>query len=347
MPAPSIHVVGPAFLDQIFWDLPAEPRLGTEVYCRDLVLCPGGVTTTAIALARLGAEVSLGTVVGDDLYGDYIAAQLDREGVDGTNVRRQPGWTTPLTASLARLGDRALVTYLAKPDEGALPPLALDARPGAQAVLLAVPWEQRSWFPVVGGQEAGAPCYVDLGWVNEPGVLEHLVSVVGTVAGVLPNEVEALRYTGRSRLDDALHALVDVVPLAAVKLGRSGALALQDDGQEVHVAGLQVEAQDTTGAGDIFDAGFLFARTAGASLAAQVALGVAVSGLSVAHLGTSLAAPCWKEVVALLSGEERATLAVDDEVRDELLELLRAGSDRQPCQRSCRRLCSGEIGGSW
>lgn len=346
MPAPRIHVVGPAFLDQIFWDLPAEPRLGTEVYCRDLVLCPGGVTTSAIALARLGAEASLGTVVGDDLYGDYISAQLQREGVDVAHVRRQLGWTTPLTASLARLGDRALVTYLAKPEEGELPPLALDASPDADAVLLAVPWEQRSWFPVVGGRSGAPPCYVDLGWVPEVDVLSGLVSLVGNVAGVLPNEVEALRYTGRSRLEDALDDLVEAVPLAVVKLGAAGAVARQADGQEVAVSGLTVRAQDSTGAGDIFDAGFLFARAAGASLAAQVALGVVVSGLSVQHLGTSLAAPCWKEVVALLTDVDRPGWAISDELREELLVLVGAGGEREPCQRSCHRICSGEIGGS-
>lgn len=346
MLAPRIHVVGPSFFDMIFSDLPEEPRLGTEVYCKDLVLCPGGVTTTAIALARLGAVVSVGTVLGDDLFGNYLLRQFKHEGVGIDDAQTCAGWATPITVSLARLGDRALITHLPEPEHDALPPLSLDGTADADAVFAAMPVPQQSWYRLVGVERGPRRCFVDLGWTaKEETLSSSLERILPAVAGLLPNEAEALRYTASSEITEALSRFTKLVPLVVAKLGPKGAVALrQGDDGPTWVPGLTVSACDTTGAGDIFDAGFLFGHVSGVSLKAAMTLGVVAAGLSVQHLGSSLSAPCWKEVVAYLACEESSD-AVDRASTDEIVQLLQNGTEREPCQRSYRRICATEIGG--
>ena len=76
------------------------------------------------------------------------------------------------------------------------------------------------------------------------------------------------------------------VPTVAVKRGAAGALAGRGS-ERVHVPGFAVEAIDTTGAGDAFDAGFLAGLLAGEDLAACVQRGNACGALTAVHVGGS------------------------------------------------------------
>ena len=65
-------------------------------------------------------------------------------------------------------------------------------------------------------------------------------------------------------LGEALRGLVGLgARLAAVTLGELGALARTADGRELRSPGFVVEARDTTGAGDVFHAGFAWALLEG------------------------------------------------------------------------------------
>lgn len=335
---PRVECVGTTFLDQIFWDLLAEPRPGTEVFCRRLVLCPGGVTTTAIALARLGCETSLQSILGRDPMGDHILAKLREQGVDVSRVAQCRAWPTPITASLTRRGERSLVTYLAELSESERAVFNLGTRAQADLVFLSIPWDQRRSFRV--NQEPSAPpCFVDFGWVPEPnGLLPYLRSGGLTFAGVLPNESEALSYTGTSDLDKAIARLLEVVPTVVVKRGARGAIARNASGAEVVVPGIEVISRDTTGAGDVFNAGFLSARAAGLSLAAQVALGVVASAISVQYIGSSTSAPCLREAEQLLHESPNARGGLSDEVRQELGAFFEAQEELMSCE--CNESCA-------
>ncbi|MFN2302139.1 MAG: carbohydrate kinase family protein, partial [Anaerolineales bacterium] len=73
----------------------------------------------------------------------------------------------------------------------------------------------------------------------------------------IPNEVEAIRLTRASSAMEALRILSKLTPQVIIKCGKGGAIALLD-GKIIHEPAIEVQVVDTTGAGDCFNAGFLY-----------------------------------------------------------------------------------------
>ena len=93
--------------------------------------------------------------------------------------------------------------------------------------------------------------------------------------------------------------LAERVPVVVVSDGANGALAIDaGSGEEVAVPAYAVPAADTTGAGDVFAAGFIAATLWELPLAERVRFGALVAALSVTRLGGADAAPTWAEIAA-------------------------------------------------
>nr|MBA2381602.1 carbohydrate kinase family protein [Chloroflexota bacterium] len=110
-----------------------------------------------------------------------------------------------------------------------------------------------------------------------------------------PNAEEARRLTGRTDVEEAARELArigatapgraDGGPLVVVKLGREGALACRATGPIERTLAMPIEAIDTTGAGDSFNAGFLRVWLRGGSVAEGLRSGAAAGALSTRELG--------------------------------------------------------------
>ena len=114
-----------------------------------------------------------------------------------------------------------------------------------------------------------------------------------------PNEEEVLRITGKSNLDDGLDKLAKVVPTLAVKLGGKGGLGRQGT-KIVSAPAMPINVIDTTGAGDSFDAGFLFGYLSGYSLKNSLNLAIACGSLSTRGAGGTTTQPTLSEVKAAI-----------------------------------------------
>lgn len=99
------------------------------------------------------------------------------------------------------------------------------------------------------------------------------------------NEDEALQLTGRTDLKDALTELSIKVPTLVVTKGPGGAIAIEN-GERISIPAAPVnEVVDTTGAGDLFAAGFLSARCKGASLERCLWTGAIAAAEVIQHYG--------------------------------------------------------------
>jgi sugar/nucleoside kinase (ribokinase family) len=105
----------------------------------------------------------------------------------------------------------------------------------------------------------------------------------------LPNEGEALHISGKDDLDQAGKWLAGITGLTVIKCGAQGAVAFKGDERtqfavpQALLDGLRIV--DTTGAGDNFDAGFMFAWLQGEALADCVALGMKCATASLGAIG--------------------------------------------------------------
>ena len=99
------------------------------------------------------------------------------------------------------------------------------------------------------------------------------------------NEDEATTFTGREDFDDAIADLADRVPLVTVTRGAAGAV-VAGDGSTVAVPAAPVaKVEDTTGAGDLYAAGFLFGLARGADGETCARLGALAAAEVISHLG--------------------------------------------------------------
>lgn len=297
-PPTDVFLTGTVFLDIIFTGLDSAPVRGTESWARGMGSSPGGVANMATALSRLGLRTSLGAAFGDDVYGDYCWESLaGGEGIDLAYSRRIRGWHSPVTVSMAYDGERTMVSHghEAPPPETSAPAAPPPARACVASLAAGAP--RQEW--IAAAARAGSRIFADVGW-DESGRwdpsdladLEHCEAF-------LPNAAEAMRYT---RTDDpraAARKLAESVPLAVVTMGDQGAYAVDSAaGETAEAPALNVEALDSTGAGDVFVAGFLTGTLAGWPLADRLALACLTAALSVQEFGGSLSAPGWLEIAA-------------------------------------------------
>jgi ribokinase len=129
--------------------------------------------------------------------------------------------------------------------------------------------------------------------------------ILGKVSILTPNESEAELLTGIQVEDDAgaeaaARALAAKgVETVILTLGARGAFVFESDSAEL-VSGFEVQAMDTTAAGDVFNGSLAVGLAEGLPLARAVRFANAAAALSVTKLGAQPSAPVRAEIDALL-----------------------------------------------
>jgi sugar/nucleoside kinase (ribokinase family) len=240
-----------AFVDLTFLGLDALPAAGEERHARELLRTPGGAATVAIGAARLGLSVALAFPLGADPDGDFVRAVLAREGV---RVNDRQVERTSVTAVMPIDGERAMATYDAE--------ATLRAHDVAQFAPRAVALS----LPRLDCAPAQAAVYA---MVGDEGARDHaraLPEALASARALIVNAREARVLAGEQDVQAAARALARHVPRVVVTLGPDGALSVDGQDRAVRVEGVAAEpVVDTTGAGDLFTAAYIWSDLAGGS----------------------------------------------------------------------------------
>ncbi|MGC0274025.1 carbohydrate kinase family protein [Pseudactinotalea sp. Z1739] len=296
-PVVDVMLSGMVFFDIVFTGFPHPPAPGTEVWTGGMGSSPGGIANLAVATARLGLRTALAAAFSDDLYGDWMWQVLsEQEHIDLSASRRQSGWHTPVTVSLAVEADRAMVTHGHPPPHSVT--AALHRPPSAASVLVDLgdpATREQHWWRRAAAE--GALVFADAGWDPEqtwdPAVLRALEGC----HAFIPNAAEAMGYTRTDTPDRALAALAELVPLAVVTDGAAGVAAIDHStGEREQIPALTVELTDATGAGDVFAASLVAGTLRGWPLRQRLRFAALCSALAVQQFGGSLAAPGWGDL---------------------------------------------------
>jgi sugar/nucleoside kinase (ribokinase family) len=233
-----------------------HPAPNTKQRLEQFACLPGGQVATAIvACARLGWRTRYVGRFGDDAAGRLSRESLTAEGVDITAARTVPGATNRLAVVLvdARTGERTVLWH----HDPALRMDPIDDVPRAAAVsgrLLLVDCEDIPAATVAAtvARQAGIPTIVDIEDVH-PGTDTLLRQIDAIIAA----EEFPSALTGHADLGRALEAIEREyrAPLLCATLGADGSLA-RCGGREIRTPPFTIECVDSTGAGDVFRAGF-------------------------------------------------------------------------------------------
>ena len=269
-----VLVVGDANVDLVLRG-DVVPRFGQAEQLLDSADLTLGSSAGIVAhgLARLGVPTSLAATVGDDEFGRLTRHWLTEAGVDVSPLGVHPTLPTGLSVILSAPADRSILTLL-----GSIPTLTGDAVRAASVGVSHVHFASYFLLPSLAAalpsvlrtlRSRGITSSLDTNW-DPSERWAGLAAALPLVDILLPNLEElraiagAVGVTGSS--DEQLaRGLAALGPRLVVKAGREGGWCVAADSAVVHAPGLVLDARDTTGAGDSFDAGYLAAVASGVS----------------------------------------------------------------------------------
>ncbi len=259
----------------------------------------------ACGARRLGLKVAFVGICGEDVFGRFMLDELQKRGVDVSHVIVRPDGSTGLSVILNRCSDRAILTF-----PGLIPALQASDIPDSllqQARHLHVASyflqkELQPGLPALFRRAHAAGLTTSLDTNYDPSEqwapLDELLSATDIF---LPNQTEALHITRAGDIGNAVQQLAAKVTCAAIKLAAAGALACQG-ASIVRAEAIPVEVVDSIGAGDAFDAGFVFAFLHRWDLAKSLRLACVCGALSMQKAGGTEGQPTLEEALRYVSG---------------------------------------------
>lgn len=268
----------------------------------------------ACGAARLGLKVAFIGKCGDDVFGRFMLAEMQKHGVDIGNVIVSQTESTGLSVILNRGVDRAILTHLGLIPELRASDIADSLLAQARHLHVASYFLQTKLQPDLPAlfqraHSLGLSTSLDTNydpseqWIG----FDNLLAVTDVF---LPNQTEALSITQAEDIESAARQLAQKAKFVAVKLGADGAVACngsflpQGEGLGVteimRAHSIPVNVIDTVGAGDSFDAGFLYGYLNGWEMEKSLRLACVCGALSTQQAGGTNGQPTLEEAMRFL-----------------------------------------------
>jgi sugar/nucleoside kinase (ribokinase family) len=279
----DVLLPGGYFCDLIFTGLPELPRLGADLFGSGFDMVPGAVFYTALTLHRMGLRTGWACDFGDDFYSRYVLDAARHAGIDDSLFRLHAQPLRRISVSFSFAHDRGFISYQDRMPDVSPIPLIERYRPRC-TMLSTLHVGERLQALAAATHAYGGLVYMDCQAQPETLDLAAVRAALRAVDIFAPNRAEALQLTGATTAEEALAILAALTPLVVIRCGPDGAIA-QSGGQVVPARALPVAVLDTTGAGDCFNAGFLYGYLRGQPLEICLRCGNICGGLSTTARG--------------------------------------------------------------
>ena len=287
----KIAVIGSNMVDLVSY-ITRMPKQGETLEAPDFKMnCGGKGANQAIAASRLGSDVLMLTRVGNDVFADNTISNFEKNGIDTRYVLKTeaPSGVAPIFVDPMAHNSIIIVkganNFLSPND---IKMAAEDIKKCDLIILqLEIPIET-VYEAVRFGNEHNIPVLLN----PAPAQPDLLLEKVKTCEFIVPNETELSLLTGmpvetEDEIKNAAATLRDAgVKNVIVTMGRRGVLWLSDKGDEQYFAPIQVNAKDTTGAGDAFIGCFSSVYVKTKDIAHSIDMANHYAADSVTRLGT-------------------------------------------------------------
>ncbi len=309
----QILAIGDSNAEFVFPQLKKMPSFGREVVVPEMMTrAAGSAANFAICAASLGVKTGFAGRLAVDQFGEVVLKAFREVDVDTQCLRLVEDSSTGVTIAIIREdGERAFVTFKGTNTQLQLDDLelglkqdppprwvhlagyhlldALQGRPSVELLKLA--------------RSRGATTSFDTGW--DPAgwsddTVEEINEILQFVDVFFPNGDEVKALTGERNPRKGAQQLIEAGASALViKLGKKGCLLATKRDQH-HIPAFDVEVQDTTAAGDAFDAGFAVSMISGATMGRAAVFANAVAALRISRQPDQTLFPNLQETTAFL-----------------------------------------------
>lgn len=272
----KIIIIGASIIDILVRPADAGVFETGSLAAEDIRMSTGAdALNEATVLSRLGKRVRLETIIGADRAGDFVQAHCRTEGIElSADCVREDVPTGINVVLIDRAGERH---FLTNPASGLRRLTAADIHmpfaDDAQIICFASIFV----FPQIGVRELehifsqaksqGKIVCADMTKRKRGETAEEMAAALRYVDYLFPNAEEAMLLSGKDTVEEAADCLFETgVKHVVIKSGERGCYlrSREESGWAPAVSG--VKCVDTTGAGDSFAAGFLYALSEGKSL---------------------------------------------------------------------------------
>ena len=299
----TVVVLGDACVDMVVKS--GRDSRGNEFKARPELTCGGSAANTVMMLSQLGVSVAFVGAVGKDVFGNIVAESLSDAGVDISKlIQLDDAYTTVVIAVVYLDGTHTMKAW---PLDGGAD-LMLESRHGDISVFNNPIWVHSTGLSIVKGptretvlramnyaRNQGVPVSFDL---NMTGSLGHIngmlekqyehnlraaIELSDCVFGSASDEI-ALLYP-HENMSQAVRSLAGKTRTAISRRGELAAICASGS-ELIESKPFQVDAVDTIGAGDAFNAGFIAAQLEDLSIEKSLQWGHATAGLSIKTVGS-------------------------------------------------------------
>lgn len=256
----------------------------------------GSACNSIIAASYFGAKAFYSCKVANDDNGHFYLDDLKDAGVDSNfHSEKEKGITGKCLVLISPDAERSMNTFLGISESFSSTELNPEAIANSHYIYIEgylVTSPSGRAAAIEARKIAEANNVKTAFTLSDPGMVEFfkdgLAEMIGEGVDLLfCNKAEALGWADTDSLDTAITALKKIAKTFAITLGSEGALVF-DGEQLITVAGNQVDAVDTNGAGDMFAGAFIYAITHGHDYRAAGDLASLASARVVADYGPRL-----------------------------------------------------------
>lgn len=300
----DVTSIGDINLDIITSNISDFPERDAQKIIQEIYMCSGGCAANfAKASARLGLKTRFIGKLGEDTLGDFVENELKTGNLD---LKISSGTKTGVTIAITFLDhSRSFLTYPGSNSELTIEDIDFDLIQGeyvhiASFFLQGLRKDTKKILDYA--HENGMLTSFDTGfdprgWSNKD--VNLVRKILGDVDIFFPNFDEGVAITGCDEKEDVCEQLLLLGPgIIALKMGSKGSYICTED-ERVSIPPIRLDVIDTTGAGDVFDASFIFGHSKNWDLKKIGGFSNAAAAISTTGFGTERY-PNLREVLNLL-----------------------------------------------
>jgi len=293
----KIAIVGSLNMDMVV-TAPRIPLKGETITGQALHFVPGGKgANQAVALGRLGADVSMYGCVGDDDFGRQLIDNLAANSVKAARVRTLQGVTTGVAMITVGSGDNSIVVVPGangQVDRSYIDSIQDELLHSQLVILqLEIPLDTASYVIDLCHQ-AGISVLL-----NPAPALKLPADLIEKITFITPNEHEAaIVFDDHGDYRELLRRYPEKL---IITQGSAGASFADQTGDVHQIPASPATVVDTTGAGDTFNAALAYAWSQANTLEQSLVFANCAAGLSTEKFGAQGGMPTLDEVMARLS----------------------------------------------
>lgn len=302
----KITVIGSNMMDLTTY-IDRMPVLGETFEAKEFEIGFGGKgANQAIAASRLGSDVNLITMVGDDSFGQSQIANYKENGIrtDGVGVGHRSSGVAPIFVD--ENSDNSIL--IVKGANLELTPDFLDEKIDLvkDAKLIVLQQEialETNYHAIDLANQYGVPVLLNPAPANKDLDIDYVAKVdfftpneteLGAITGLPTGSIEEIKVAGKSLIDKGVKNLL-------VTLGSQGVFWMSDEAATL-VKAVKVDAVDSTGAGDAFTGAFSHFFAEGESVTEAIQHANEYAAVTVTRRGTQKSYPKMADFQELLKG---------------------------------------------